>query len=693
MQCEESHLSTQSLPKPQVKAQKSPVRVQKKPQSFLSGLLGGIKGGTVMPVTKQLNTDAAQSFLKMLSPTRSNLPFTVNYLAKLAITDAPANTSYRHPAGPPGDRNSKPRGETSRHISVATLRSNSFNTGLPYDSVANRDCMPTPTHEPPRQTRIPRLVDSCRLGRANPSPHNNGRSRNAANSRGSDSYVASPTKQQRPELLQNRLEYMTCSLQQLLREVSMRHLNYKHAEATHLVQILMIDDKVFFERCKEMKHFTVDKLLQQARSDNLPIHTDRRWELRPPLTRIAEMLAQTAVAQHNDQLQVTNTDVKVKTRAVSIEGDRAVKGRHPITATEDAAAVEKSSKSHPTNKDTMKNCSDRQPTKVVKKIVDSKEKVGPSMTKRNKTEGIASQNSRSKHVKGKSKATELPVVFNKKQVEDSSTERHTRSSHQVSRASLTEKIRLPHSKSNKRIRSAQDEVLEGKPAKRSNSVPENRATSQDDAHDAEHPSNSAIEHGEEMDIEPEISLPEIRHEEQGKAENLVQQDLGKGFNRKTVQATMEADDATASHDDLSRSNTTSSSGREASESQTSDIPSPAEKGPASTRKMIKQHVSVSRKIPAASSSEDDIPSPARKKFNKRKFRGSEEEHEIAEQVSLKKAKIRSKRKLMGIPAEERVAGMPYTKTRDGLWKLKERFKKVGVAGKFKSKPNHNFIKD
>jgi hypothetical protein len=106
-----------------------------------------------------------------------------------------------------------------------------------------------------------------------------------------------------PKRLNNRYQYAALGEQDLRQEAKTRCLSYEHENLTYLVEIMMINDKVFFERCEEFRRLSIDELLEEVGYQNIPIDVSKRWEHRQLLIRIAEMLAREAVAHYNDLLR------------------------------------------------------------------------------------------------------------------------------------------------------------------------------------------------------------------------------------------------------------------------------------------------------------------------------------------------------------------------------------------------------
>jgi hypothetical protein len=124
-----------------------------------------------------------------------------------------------------------------------------------------------------------------------------------------------------------------------------------------------------------------------------------------------------------------------------------------------------------------------------------------------------------------------------------------------------------------------------------------------------------------------------------------------------------------------------------------DIHSFHKDAPALNRETSEDRESRSSSTPDTSPDAQPIPSLAPQRTNKRKSRDIEEDEDV-EEVASKKVNIDKKRKSTGIPAEERVPCLTYTKNSDGTWKIKERIKKVGTTRKPKPKikPTYNFVK-
>lgn len=105
-------------------------------------------------------------------------------------------------------------------------------------------------------------------------------------------------------MLNDYAAYSSWSKYSLLREVNLRCLHYENEDHPYLVNILMINDRKFFEMCQEFRHLhTTKALLEEAKLQNVIIDESKRWDQYALMTKIADQLARNAVSQHNDLLR------------------------------------------------------------------------------------------------------------------------------------------------------------------------------------------------------------------------------------------------------------------------------------------------------------------------------------------------------------------------------------------------------
>jgi hypothetical protein len=702
----ELNQSPQSPPKPQVKIRKVPAEVQKRPQSFLSDILGGIKASATMPATKPSKTVADCSLQPM-----SYCPSAGGPPTAIASVNATAYTPIPRPASTlSGRRHINALHEDFRRLDYSVSLKVSLDTGLPCDSAIGQRHTSTLAREATRCTRIPRPAgDSCYGRQQTPSLHNIRHHRDAASSHGGDSYRLGLNKQQGPRRLQNRHEYANCGAQQLLREAKIRHLKSEYEDVAHLSQILMVNDKNFFKYREELRHSTISQLLEDAGSQNLPIDRNRRWERHSLLIEVAEMMARKAVSNQNGLVRADKVNKQVATRGAAAIQDHTSRIKYSskghiisqkIKIAEVMADAEKKLKSEHAKKDKEIHGSGHGQITLLKKIGGCGKKIFPLKTKKDKnTARISHQSSDVESSTGKLKTKESPIVSHSEEESDGPVYRTTKCvSRRGGRQALlskrhvsSKKVKESETNQNKQSRAAKDgDEIEEKPCKKRKSAYDNEIASDGDAVGADNHFNASSALNDEIDtkVDSGSSLSKTSLDKVDEIEVLVVQQGKESAIQETDGPVIEADDESSlskddPHDTLTDAKT--------SNSKTVNIPSFYKDAPAPDREISDNSKAQSSSTPDTSPDAQPIPSPVPKMSNKRKSRSSEEDEYMYE-VPSKKIKTKTKRKPIGFTTEERIAGLTYTKNSDGTWNLKERIKKVGSTAKPKSKPAYNFVK-
>jgi hypothetical protein len=694
-------LSPQSQPNTHVENLRVSAKVQKvqkkqapKPPPFLSGVLASIRTSTAMSASKPPKTFPASNHLEVSESPRSYQSSTSVTSATIASAIATAYTPLPCPAYlPVGKSRSDVRHKTPWRIPDGTVRKSSFDTSL----IAH----------PAHITRSTSDYLQSRRGEYLPS-RDNGRDWNSAKDRSGGSYRHRAATQEEPRRLQNRIEYGVCSVQQLIREVNVRQLSYKHEDIPHLVQLLMFNDKVFSERCKEYKHFNVNELLQEASRLELSFDVNRRWERRSLLKQIAQMLARVAAVDHNALSHSKETDTKIKLRATTPWTDRDSRVRPPtkahrislqIKAAELAAGGDKDLK--PQSSRRMKKIEGRgsAQTKPTSKVTDSQEHKSTTTKQAKKSHETANQNSSHVHA---TKSPRIPATI-EEDVEghvNRATEHNTHHSDQqdlLSRTGYSGKtLHQPRIKNNKGVRASREELqVDHKSSEKRKSVYVEGIAPDGHAFGAAQRRDASSAHNEEIHIAANSgsSPSKAPLDELEKAKVPMAEQGEERVTKETDKQSVEAGDMSSlSKDDLIThviSNEAGSSSAESVDDRLSNKYTSA-----SPRKTRDDREAWSSSTPGTSPEVRAIPSLGFKSSNKRKLQGNEVEDEDEEDVPLKKIKMNKKRKPTDIAAEERIPGLTYTKNSNGTWKVKERIKKVGTTTKPKSKtqPTYNFVK-
>jgi hypothetical protein len=106
-----------------------------------------------------------------------------------------------------------------------------------------------------------------------------------------------------PERANDRARYLAWSNAKLLREAEIRRLVYEWRDPDYLAEILLVNDRKFFEKLDEYQHLSIKQLLEEAEIERVSLAHDKYWDHGELLSELAENLAQVAVEHHNDLLQ------------------------------------------------------------------------------------------------------------------------------------------------------------------------------------------------------------------------------------------------------------------------------------------------------------------------------------------------------------------------------------------------------
>jgi hypothetical protein len=144
-----------------------------------------------------------------------------------------------------------------------------------------------------------------------------------------DSYRPTSRPRSEPQRLNSRQAYSTWSKERLLREANLHRLDYEHEEPNYLVEIMLVNDRKFFDKLDEYKSLNIKELLEEAEVETVFIAQNKHWEHRTLLAEVAEKVAQVAVARHNDSRRAEQiarqSASRIRTNAYM---DRPSKSRH-----------------------------------------------------------------------------------------------------------------------------------------------------------------------------------------------------------------------------------------------------------------------------------------------------------------------------------------------------------------------------
>jgi hypothetical protein len=471
--------------------------------------------------------------------------------------------------------------------------------------------------------------------------------------RTTDTYPSLKSKQQEPRHLGDPQEYAAWGQEQLLREVNIRHLSYEHEDVAYLIEIIIVNDRVFLKRLEIFKHLSIKQLLDEVRYKNISIDFSKHWEHRPLLTLIAEILAQVSVSGHSDLLRAEDLPAQkaqARAPATTMQG-RPLRGAHL-------------SKAHMINLqiEASKNGTGS----------EDKPKPRPNRNEKNK-DGSGSQGSDSGYSTTKIKFSTSPPTSkgddeNDKSSLDRSTEPLIRRNSRQNSADLPSPSvhagSKPRNPSNKHARSTENkDDIEERPAKRTRTSFRNNVAIRRNPYQARQVSDIASDHAGETKFAFESSSPQSKPDKVDKIK-VAKQTSTKRKERVNQETAIPG-------------------------VETADVSMLNKYTPASAAKKSIARKNARKELTDASLPPDDPSISTPNKSPKRKTLHDEDDEDSG-QVPTRKDKKSEKRKPTTISAEERILDQIYTKNTDGSWKRKERAKKSAAATK--AKPNFNFIK-
>jgi hypothetical protein len=118
-----------------------------------------------------------------------------------------------------------------------------------------------------------------------------------------DSYRPAPRTRSEPQRLNDRALYSTWSKEKLLREADIRRLSYEHKDPGYLAEILLVNDRKFYEKREEYQLLRIKELLEEAEVETVSLTCDRYWDHDRLVSELVENVARVAVTRHNDLLR------------------------------------------------------------------------------------------------------------------------------------------------------------------------------------------------------------------------------------------------------------------------------------------------------------------------------------------------------------------------------------------------------
>jgi hypothetical protein len=337
-----------------------------------------------------------------------------------------------------------------------------------------------------------------------------------------DSYRPAPRTRSEPQGLNDRALYLTWSQEKLLREVDIRRLSYGHKDPDYLAEILLVNDRKFYEKRGEYRLLSTKELLEEAEVENVSLACDRYWDHDRLVSELVEKAARVAVARHNDLLRAEQVARRQAAQArVSGYADRPSRSPRILKTTnnsqkvKDLALKKRNGSTSTVSTGTQPAVKEKKPRHTQRKAGSSREKAEDrsSVTqevKTSKDEG-SQQNDSGYFSSHENSPTSLSASTSSPTGDDDgdedamsinrSKERIStrRNSKQNTSKPVANKLREEHANSKKRARPSEDnEEPEEKPSKKaktsSDETPRKRATctiDDDDDDDEKLPFKSA----------------------------------------------------------------------------------------------------------------------------------------------------------------------------------------------------------
>lgn len=491
--------------------------------------------------------------------------------------------------------------------------------------------------------------------------------------RKADVYGPCQVTRRRQNRVYKRHDYLAWSHDQLLREVNLRRLRSESKDRADLVDILIINDNKFSETWYRFRELSVHELLEEAEIHHVNVDFGKRWIQQELLTEIAERIAQRAVndlpraeaaarksaqaltaralkvpSVDNGRSKVTKRGQKVMDRATLrktiedfaedlFEADAAKGG--PEAGTKKEVTQSKSKK-------TGEVSAKKARSKTIAKKVDQKSEKDGERPKLISSVVFITCTMTSD---GKGKVKSLTASPGKKLDKGRDIKQEASPSAQREVAPIIKKRYLPVEKDEgsenhtnvpqpKRMRMATDTI--------DNPTPENRDHDLEEGKIDERPSSTKIkdvgDHATKRQAAPErkkLAATGAARSKKARSISQVSKDLSPAIPKASPKRTIwDSDDENGSSEEMPLQEIARIKRRRSSES---------------SQETEKDHTSMLNDRP------------------------------------IKKAKLK------GIPAEERVKGVAYTKLADGSYKAAQRIQKVGKVAKAKAdpaEPSKNYIK-
>jgi hypothetical protein len=164
--------------------------------------------------------------------------------------------------------------------------------------------------------------------------------KSAPRSRAVDSYRPAPRTRSEPQRLNDRALYLTWSKEKLLREADIRRLSYEHKDPDYLAEILLVNDRKFYEKREEYRLLSIKELFEEAEVETVSLTCHRYWDHDRLVSELVEKVARVTVARHDDLLRAEQVARRQTAQArVSIYADRPSQSPRILKTTSNSQKV------------------------------------------------------------------------------------------------------------------------------------------------------------------------------------------------------------------------------------------------------------------------------------------------------------------------------------------------------------------
>jgi hypothetical protein len=319
--------------------------------------------------------------------------------------------------------------------------------------------------------------------------------KSALRSRAVDSYRPAPRTRSEPQRLNDRALYLTWSKEKLLREADIRRLSYEHKDPDYLAEILLVNDRKFYEKREEYRLLSIKELFEEAEVETVSLTCDRYWDHDRLVSELVEKVARVTVARHNDLLRAEQVARRQTAQArVSIYADRPSQSPRILKTTSNSQKVrdivlkKRDGSTFTRSTGTQPAAEEKKPQPVQRKAGSSREKAEDRSSVTQEVETPKDEGSQQNDSGYFSSHDNSPTLLsastpssigeddgddNAMSINRSKERINTRCSKQEPSEPVANKLREEHANSKKRARLSEDkEEPEEKPSKRAKTSPD-----------------------------------------------------------------------------------------------------------------------------------------------------------------------------------------------------------------------------